>query len=112
MWHEIKNHTKFIELGEFVVMPNHIHGIIIINKPYDNNTNINDRTVTDIDNNTVTNNNAAFVETHATFLLPIIVYYYFTLCLTTSPSTIKITSSAMFVARSPILSNDLAILKR
>lgn len=30
MWHEIKNHTKNIELGEFVVMPNHIHGILII----------------------------------------------------------------------------------
>lgn len=35
LWHEIKNHAKNIELGEFVVMPNHIHGIIILegNKP-------------------------------------------------------------------------------
>ncbi|MBP6558014.1 MAG: transposase [Flavobacterium sp.] len=31
MWYEIKNHTKNIELGEFVVMPNHIHGILILN---------------------------------------------------------------------------------
>src|SRR5664279_3072899 len=31
MWHEIKNHAKNIELGEFVVMPNHVHGIIILN---------------------------------------------------------------------------------
>jgi len=23
----------FVELGAFVVMPNHVHGIIIINKP-------------------------------------------------------------------------------
>jgi len=30
MWYEIKNHTKNIELGEFVIMPNHIHGILII----------------------------------------------------------------------------------
>jgi len=30
-WHEIKNHAKNIELGEFVVMPNHVHGILILN---------------------------------------------------------------------------------
>ena len=29
-WHEIKNHAKDIELGEFVVMPDHIHGILIL----------------------------------------------------------------------------------
>lgn len=32
-WHEIKNHAKNIELGAFVVMPNHIHGILILDKP-------------------------------------------------------------------------------
>jgi putative transposase len=31
LWHEIKNHVKNIELGEFVVMPNHVHGILILN---------------------------------------------------------------------------------
>lgn len=31
LWYEIKNHAKNIELGEFVVMPNHIHGIVILN---------------------------------------------------------------------------------
>ncbi|MDO5570001.1 MAG: hypothetical protein Q4F97_00860 [Bacteroidales bacterium] len=31
LWHEIKNHAPNIELGEFVVMPNHIHGILILN---------------------------------------------------------------------------------
>ncbi len=31
MWHEIKNHAKNIELGEFVVMPDHIRGILILN---------------------------------------------------------------------------------
>jgi putative transposase len=30
LWHEIKNREKNIELGEFVVMPNHVHGILII----------------------------------------------------------------------------------
>ena len=30
-WVEIPEHFKHIELDEFVVMPNHIHGIIIIN---------------------------------------------------------------------------------
>ena len=30
-WLEITNHFSFVELGNFVVMPNHIHGILIIN---------------------------------------------------------------------------------
>ena len=30
-WHEIKNHNKNVELGEFVVMPNHVHDILILN---------------------------------------------------------------------------------
>jgi len=29
-WDEIRNHTKNLVLGEFVVMPNHIHGILIL----------------------------------------------------------------------------------
>lgn len=32
-WMEIPDHFPFVELGEFVVMPNHVHGIIIIEKP-------------------------------------------------------------------------------
>ncbi len=31
LWYEIKNRAKNVELGEFVVMPNHIHGILILN---------------------------------------------------------------------------------
>ncbi len=31
LWHEIIYHTQNVELGEFVVMPNHIHGILILN---------------------------------------------------------------------------------
>jgi putative transposase len=30
LWYEIKNHAKNVELGSFVVMPNHVHGIITI----------------------------------------------------------------------------------
>jgi putative transposase len=30
LWYEIKNHAKNVELGEFIVMPNHVHGIIIL----------------------------------------------------------------------------------
>ena len=31
-WLEIPEHFPFVELGNFVVMPNHFHGILIINK--------------------------------------------------------------------------------
>ncbi|MDA3906167.1 MAG: hypothetical protein PF484_08850 [Bacteroidales bacterium] len=31
-WIEIPKHFSFIELGNFVVMPNHVHGILIIDK--------------------------------------------------------------------------------
>ena len=32
-WIEIPNHFPFIDLDEFVIMPNHVHGILSINKP-------------------------------------------------------------------------------
>ncbi len=32
-WLEIPEHFPFVILDEFVIMPNHVHGIIIINKP-------------------------------------------------------------------------------
>jgi putative transposase len=32
-WHDIPIHFPFVKLGEFIVMPNHIHGIIIIDHP-------------------------------------------------------------------------------
>ncbi len=34
-WHEIKNHSQKVELDAFVVMPNHIHGILILNNDFD-----------------------------------------------------------------------------
>lgn len=38
-WHEIPNHFPFVELDAFIAMPNHIHGIIIINKKMDDDCN-------------------------------------------------------------------------
>ena len=32
LWHEIKNHAQNVELGAYAVMPNHVHGIIILNE--------------------------------------------------------------------------------
>lgn len=34
-WYEIPNHFPMVELGNFVVMPNHVHGILIIDKMND-----------------------------------------------------------------------------
>lgn len=36
LWHQIPTHHKNVELGDFVVMPNHIHGILIIDKQLHN----------------------------------------------------------------------------
>jgi REP element-mobilizing transposase RayT len=32
-WQQIPQHFPFVLLDEFIVMPNHFHGILIINKP-------------------------------------------------------------------------------
>ena len=32
-WSQIPEHFTFVKLGAFIVMPNHVHGIIIIDKP-------------------------------------------------------------------------------
>lgn len=38
IWYEIQHHANDIILDEFVVMPNHIHGILILNsKPVNDN---------------------------------------------------------------------------
>ena len=39
LWHHIPNHAPNVSLGEFVVMPNHIHGILILNQPDDGDAN-------------------------------------------------------------------------
>ena len=33
-WYEIPEHFPYVKLDTFVVMPNHVHGIIVIDKPY------------------------------------------------------------------------------
>ncbi|AUD01170.1 transposase [Spirosoma pollinicola] len=38
-WHEIRHHSQQLELGSFVVMPNHIHGILILNETHTNDQN-------------------------------------------------------------------------
>ncbi|WGK70022.1 hypothetical protein P0082_03950 [Candidatus Haliotispira prima] len=35
-WREIPSHFPFVELGEHIIMPNHVHGIITINKSTNN----------------------------------------------------------------------------
>ena len=59
LWYEIKNHAQNIELGEFVVMPNHVPGILILNGNNDNDGNDND----DNDGNDNNNNGNGNVET-------------------------------------------------
>lgn len=33
LWYEIPMHAPNLDLGDFIVMPNHVHGILILNKP-------------------------------------------------------------------------------
>ncbi len=50
-WHEIKNHAKNIKLDAFVVMPNHIHAILILNGGYiDDEINTDPGEINDGDN--------------------------------------------------------------
>lgn len=44
-WYDIPNHFPFVELGAFMVMPDHIHGIIIINKPIFSDTNVESQNI-------------------------------------------------------------------
>lgn len=55
LWHQIPNHAKYVELGDFVVMPNHIHGILILDKPSGG--------IINMENDTDTANDTANVET-------------------------------------------------
>ena len=32
-WQEIPNHFPFVRLDEFIIMPNHVHGIVVIDNP-------------------------------------------------------------------------------
>lgn len=41
LWYQIPHHAKNVELGAFVVMPNHIHGVLVITGN-DDNHNVDD----------------------------------------------------------------------
>mgnify|MGYP000439327408 CR=1 FL=1 len=45
LWYEIKNHFDFVELDQFVVMPNHVHGILGIKNPENYETGIREMEV-------------------------------------------------------------------
>lgn len=61
-WKDIPNHFPFVKLDEFVIMPNHVHGIIGIDKPDDNldKNNVETRPAT---SNVETGHTKANVET-------------------------------------------------
>lgn len=73
-WIEIPQHFPFVELGNFVVMPNHIHGILIVDKSKigNHNTDMEKDVGADVKtlqcnvsttNNATTNNNASTTNT-------------------------------------------------
>jgi len=39
-WYDLPNHNSNIELDEFITMPNHIHGIIVLNHNINNKDNV------------------------------------------------------------------------
>ncbi len=71
-WHEIKNHAKNVELDAFVVMPNHVHGILVLKKNQDI---ANDANRTNDSDGANRRDVACNVSTMATtFAFPIIPY--------------------------------------
>jgi REP element-mobilizing transposase RayT len=66
LWHEIPNHSKNVTLGEFVVMPNHIHGILILHNDNQNAKNDNEN-VNNVNNvNNVETRHALSLQTNET----------------------------------------------
>lgn len=49
-WMEIPQHFPFVKLDAFVVMPNHVHGIIVIDKPDDGRKPIDGNNVVETQN--------------------------------------------------------------
>tara|TARA_R110002049_G_scaffold246847_5_gene420957 strand:+ start:3712 stop:4248 length:537 start_codon:yes stop_codon:yes gene_type:complete len=50
LWFELQHRNKYVSLGEFAIMPNHLHGIIQLenpnNKPLERNSHIADKNET------------------------------------------------------------------
>jgi len=63
MWHEITNHAEQVELGEFVVMPNHIHCILIL---HENENNIGNENENEYATNNVETRHALSLQTQQT----------------------------------------------
>jgi putative transposase len=51
LWHEIPHHFKNVELGAFVVMPNHIHGILILHHDHTREMNKSENIANNENNN-------------------------------------------------------------
>lgn len=68
LWYEIKNHAKNVDLGAFVVMPNHIHGILILNEWFEND--YNNKTIALPDDVANTLSGCTVETTHALSLQP------------------------------------------
>jgi REP element-mobilizing transposase RayT len=68
-WNEIPNKFKNIEIDEFVIMPNHIHGIIFIKEEFDDNNdeNVNNTKNKDTINRVSTNSYIIFKEHNPMF---------------------------------------------
>lgn len=67
LWYEIKNHAKNMELGEFVVMPNHVHMILILNGGDDNmNNNVDDNGDNNGDDNVETGHSLSLQQQQQT----------------------------------------------
>lgn len=58
IWLEISNKFSFIELDQYIVMPNHIHGILTISKDAINRVSTENNTDIVVKNNVSTENNA------------------------------------------------------
>jgi putative transposase len=52
-WLEIPNHFQHTKIDSFVIMPNHVHGIIIIDKPKNDDDNLQTRYITSDPNNNI-----------------------------------------------------------
>ena len=68
IWQEIPNKFPYAELGNFVIMPNHMHGILIINKIVETrfiaNENANENWDTNANGNADENKNGGIAGHH------------------------------------------------
>ncbi len=70
LWHQITRNTENVELGEFVIMPNHIHGIVIINNSLNSNksSNTKNNSIDNVDSNVSVDLDGTVETLHATSL--------------------------------------------